>query len=57
MIIDDRFIRAVCLGSACAWQLFCRQIHVSRSDEYDHDLFHPQNIAPARGRVLIKMCL
>jgi hypothetical protein len=57
MTIDDRFIRGVCLGSACVWRLSCRQIHVSRLDEYDHDLFHPENIAPARVRVLIKMCL
>jgi hypothetical protein len=26
-------------------------------NEYDHDLFHPGKIAPARARVLIKMCL
>src|SRR4030095_4428611 len=55
MTIDDRFERVVCLGSA--WRLSCRQIHVSRLDEYDHDLFHPENIAPAPARVVIKMCL
>ena len=57
MIIDNRYVRGECLRSACAWWLSCRQIHVSRLDEYDHDLFHPENIARARARVVIKMCL
>ena len=55
MIIHNRFARVVCLGSAR--RLSCRQIYILRLDEYDHDLFHPQNIAPARARVVIKMCL
>lgn len=58
MIIHNRFVRVVvCLASACAWQLSCRQIHISRLDEYDQDLFHPENIAPARAWMIIKMCL
>jgi hypothetical protein len=57
MIIYNRFVRVVCLASACAWRLSCRQIHISRLDEYDHDLFHPENITPARARVIIKMWL
>jgi hypothetical protein len=57
MIIDNRFVRGVFLGSACAWRRSYRQIHGSLLDEYDHDLFHPENIAPAQGRVVIKMCL
>jgi hypothetical protein len=57
MIFGNRFVRGVCLGSAGAWRLFFRQIHVSRLNEYDHDLFHPENIARARARVVIKMWL
>jgi hypothetical protein len=57
MIIHNRFVRGVSLASACAWRLSCRQIDVLRLDEYDHDLFHPENIAPALARVIIKMCL
>jgi hypothetical protein len=55
MIIHNRFARDVCLDNA--WRLSCRHIHVSRLDEYDHNLFHPQNIVLARAWVVIKMCL
>ena len=57
MIIDDGFVPGVRLYNVCAWRPSCRRIHISRSDEYDHNFFHPENIAPARARVVIKMCL
>jgi hypothetical protein len=57
MIIHNRFVRVVSLASACAWRLSSRQIDVLLLDEYDHDLFHPENIAPARAWVIIKMWL
>jgi hypothetical protein len=44
MIIGNRFARGVYLASACAWRLSCRQIHGSRLDKYDHDLFHPETL-------------
>ena len=57
MIIDNRFVRVVCLTSGCAWRLSYRQIRISRLDEYDQNLFHPENIALARAWMIIKMCL
>ena len=57
MIIHNRFVRVVCLAGAGVWRPSCTQIHVERLDEYDHDLFHPEKIAPARAWVIIKMCL
>jgi nitrate reductase cytochrome c-type subunit len=51
-IMDGRFVCTVCFVSAYngdplqartsrdGERLFCRQLHVTRSDEYDHDRFH-----------------